>query len=90
MGRPVLPKGEAKGKIVALRFNAHDLKSVERAAKMAKQTVSEWIRNAVSTALLPTLAVVNLEKGSDSKESRTIRRELRDHLGHRGGLRGEG
>jgi hypothetical protein len=90
VGRPMLPKGEAKGKIVAMRFNADDLKRVEIAAKVAKQTVSEWIRTAVSTALLQTLAVVNLEKGSDSKESRKIRRELRDHLEHRGGLRGEG
>jgi hypothetical protein len=86
----MLPKGEAKGKIVAMRFNADDLKRVDIAAKVAKQTVSEWIRAAVSTALLHTLAESNQSNGSRSNISRTIRRELRDHLDHRGGLRGEG
>ena len=50
-GRPKLPKGEAKGKIVPIRFNADDVKRVEKAAKAQKQTVSEWIRSTLSAAL---------------------------------------
>ncbi len=44
VGRPMLPKGEAKGKIVPVRFNADDLKQVTAAAKVSKQTISEWMR----------------------------------------------
>ena len=51
MGRPKLPKGEAKGKIVPVRFSAEDLKTVETAAKASKQTVSEWIRSAVHASI---------------------------------------
>ena len=51
VGRPRLPKGEAKGTIVPVRFNAVDRKRVEKAAKASKQTVSDWIRNALNTAL---------------------------------------
>jgi hypothetical protein len=50
-GRPKLPKGEAKGKIVPIRFNADDVRRVERAAKARKQTVSEWVRSTLSAAL---------------------------------------
>lgn len=89
VGRPKLPRGEAKGKIVALRFNPDDLKRVEVAARISNQSVSEWIRGAVNAALLQTLATSNQENGSRSNESRRVRRELRA-LGHRGGLRSEG
>jgi hypothetical protein len=51
MGRPKLPKGEAKGRMVPIRFNEGDLKRIESAAKASKKTVSEWIRGTVSTAL---------------------------------------
>jgi predicted HicB family RNase H-like nuclease len=51
VGRPKLPKGEAKGKIVALRFSADDVKRVNLAAKAKKQTVSEWIRGTLSAAM---------------------------------------
>jgi len=51
VGRPKLPKGEAKGRIVPVRFNAEDLKAIEASAKRSKQSVSEWIRSALSTAL---------------------------------------
>jgi hypothetical protein len=44
VGRPKMAKGEAKGKIVPIRFNAEDLKKVTAAAKANKQTVSEWVR----------------------------------------------
>jgi hypothetical protein len=51
IGRPKLPKGEAKGRIVPIRFNASDVKRVEAAAKASEKTVSEWIRGLVATGL---------------------------------------
>jgi hypothetical protein len=51
IGRPKLPKGDAKGRIVPVRFNAHDLKRIESAAKASQKTVSEWIRGTVSAAM---------------------------------------
>lgn len=51
VGRPKLPKGEAKGRIVPVRFNAEDLKAIEGAAKASKQTLSEWIRSTLNAAI---------------------------------------
>jgi predicted HicB family RNase H-like nuclease len=51
VGRPKLPKGEAKGKLVALRLSASDVKRVSAAAKAKKQTVSEWIRSTLEASL---------------------------------------
>lgn len=51
VGRPKLAKGEAKGKIVPIRFNAEDLKRVTTAAKANKQTVSEWVRSTLYAKL---------------------------------------
>jgi predicted HicB family RNase H-like nuclease len=51
IGRPKLPKGEAKGRIVPIRLNPQDVKRVESAAKASQQTVSEWIRGAITSAM---------------------------------------
>jgi hypothetical protein len=51
VGRPKLPKGEAKGRIVPVRFTANAIKAVEVAAKAKKQTVSEWIRSTSLAAI---------------------------------------
>ena len=51
MGRPKLPKGEAKGRIVPIRFNSADIKQIESVAKANHKTVSEWIRGAITTAM---------------------------------------
>lgn len=51
IGRPKLPKGEAKGRIVPIRFNAGDIKRLEAAAKAKQQTVSEWVRGLVTAGL---------------------------------------
>jgi hypothetical protein len=51
VGRPKMAKGEAKGKIVPIRFNADDLKKVTAAAKANKQTVSEWVRSTLYAKL---------------------------------------
>lgn len=50
-GRPKLPKGEAKGRIVPVRFSGDDLEAIASAAKASKQTVSEWIRSILTAAL---------------------------------------
>jgi hypothetical protein len=47
VGRPKLPKGEAKGRIVPVRFTGDDLKTMAAAAKASKQTLSEWIRSTI-------------------------------------------
>src|SRR4051812_24368241 len=51
VGRPKLPKGDAKGRIVPIRFNTQDIKRIEAAAKVNKQSVSEWIRRTVNAAV---------------------------------------
>ena len=51
VGRPKLPKGAAKGKIVALRFSADEVKRLGAAAKAKRQTVSEWMRVAIDAAM---------------------------------------
>ena len=50
-GRPKLPKGEAMGRVIQVRFTAQDTKAIEAAAKASKQNVSEWIRSTVSHAI---------------------------------------
>jgi len=39
VGRPKLPKGEAKGKIVAMRFDQEDLKRIARELGQSKSDV---------------------------------------------------
>ena len=51
IGRPKLPKGEAKGRIVPIRFNQQDIKQIEAAARANQKTVSEWIRGAITIAM---------------------------------------
>jgi predicted HicB family RNase H-like nuclease len=51
VGRPKLPKGEAKGRIVPVRFTTDDIKAVAQAAKASKKTVSEWIRRTLNAAV---------------------------------------
>ena len=51
VGRPALPKGHAKTKIVPVRFKPDDLKLMTVVAKADKQTVSEWIRSTLNAAI---------------------------------------
>jgi predicted HicB family RNase H-like nuclease len=48
IGRPKLPKGEAMGKIVAIRFSPEDRKKLEATAKAKKLSVSDLIREAIN------------------------------------------
>jgi len=50
-GRPRLPKGEAKGKIVPVRFTKTEAEQLTEAAKRNDQRVSEWVRRVVLAAL---------------------------------------
>ena len=50
VGRPKLPKGEAKGRTVQVRLTADDLKAVTAAAKASNQILSDWIRGTLRAA----------------------------------------
>lgn len=51
VGRPKMPKSQAKGRIVPVRFDSDAIKAVEAAAKANSQTVSEWIRSTLRSAI---------------------------------------
>lgn len=51
IGRPKLPKGHAKGKILPVRVNAEDMKAFTKAAKASEhKTLSGWIRHTLREA----------------------------------------
>ena len=74
VGRPKLPKGEAQGKLIALRLSADDLKLLTAASKSQKQNLSEWIRDAVLTA-----AEVYLFQNTLHDAMRTVLLEQPEH-----------
>lgn len=51
VGRPRFPRGEAKSRIVPVRFASADLKAIEAKAKASGQTISEWIRSTLNAAI---------------------------------------
>ena len=51
VGRPKLPKGEAKGRIVPIRFTSDTLRAITIKANEKEQTISDWIRGTVDAAL---------------------------------------
>ena len=50
VGRPTLPKGNAKDVMLRVRVTADDLKAMKALAKGNKLSVSEWIRSTLKTA----------------------------------------
>ncbi len=57
IGRPKLPKGHAKGKIVPVRLNDEELKLFTKAANGSEhKTLSAWIRHTLrkATQICPT------------------------------------
>jgi len=50
-GRPKLPKDQAKGRIVPVRFNGTEINRIVAAARKADQTVSQWIRSTLAAAV---------------------------------------
>jgi mobilization protein NikA len=57
-GRPKLPKREAKGRIVPVRFSADEYRQISARAKASHMTVSAWIRLNLSRAVLRSIRVV--------------------------------
>jgi hypothetical protein len=50
-GRPKLPKGHAKGRIVPVRLTVDEAKQFAKAAKVSNhKTLSGWIRHALREA----------------------------------------
>jgi len=47
MGRPKLPKGEAKGELIAARFSALEAKQIHAAIARSGRTKPEWVRNSL-------------------------------------------
>jgi hypothetical protein len=50
IGRPTLPKGNAKAVMLRVRVTPDDLKMMKAQAKANQQSVSEWIRGTLRTA----------------------------------------
>lgn len=50
-GRPKLPKGEAMGRVIQVRFTAEDEKAITLAAKAGKKSISEWVRSTIHAAI---------------------------------------
>ena len=72
-GRPKLPKGEAKGKIMPVRFAASETRAIESAARVSSQSVSEWVRSTLRRALQEIVPVANQVGGSRGNDARRIR-----------------
>ncbi len=51
-GRPKLPKGEAKGKIVPIRLGKAEFERLSAAAKLNAKSLSEWIRSKLLADLV--------------------------------------
>jgi hypothetical protein len=73
IGRPKLPKGEAKGKIMPVRFAASEIRAIESAARVSNQSVSEWVRGVLRKSLQESVQIANQAQGSRSNDPRRIR-----------------
>lgn len=51
MGRPALPKGEAKGAQIGVRFNPADDKKIEKDIAGTSLTKADWIRDAAQVKM---------------------------------------
>ena len=52
VGRPELPKGEAKAGVIRVRVKPEHQKLMEAAAKTSKVSLSEWIRSTLNAAII--------------------------------------
>ena len=50
MGRPRMPKGEAKAEVLTLRLTKEERRAADAAAKRDRLPVSEWARRAIVAA----------------------------------------
>jgi hypothetical protein len=51
VGRPTLPKGNAKDVMLRVRVTPDDLKAMKETAKANRQSVSEWSRVTLRAAV---------------------------------------
>lgn len=51
VGRPKLPTGTAKAKLVPVRLTPAELRAFQGAAKAGKQTLSGWMRAQLNAAV---------------------------------------
>ena len=51
LGRPPLPKGNAKAVMLRVRVTPDERKAIEVAAKANNQKAAEWIRGTLATAI---------------------------------------
>ena len=51
VGKPKLPKGEAEGKIVTIRFAKAEFERLSRKAEGSGKSISEWIRSTLLSDL---------------------------------------
>jgi hypothetical protein len=52
MGRPPLPKGEAKGSLLSVRFSEDERQALDHAAKRIGERLSEWARRVLLSAAM--------------------------------------
>jgi hypothetical protein len=83
IGRPKLPKGEAKGKIMPVRFAAPEVRAIESAARISNQSVSEWVRGVLRDALKDSIPAANQALGSRNNDPRRIREGRRSFVANR-------
>ena len=51
VGRPKLPAGAAKGRVVHVRFTPEEIERIAASAKASNKTISEWIRSTLNAAI---------------------------------------
>ena len=51
VGRPPLPKGNAKAVMLRVRITPDERTAIEKLAKAKGQTASEWIRSTLNAAI---------------------------------------
>jgi len=51
VGRPKLPAGTEKGRVVHVRFTSDEIERITASAKASNKTISEWIRNTLNAAI---------------------------------------
>jgi hypothetical protein len=61
-----------------VRFTAAELRAIESAARVNKQSVSAWVRGVIQEALGVTLPKANQMLGSRSNDPRRIREGQRN------------
>ncbi len=50
MGRPKLPKGEARNVLLAVRLSGDENQAIQGAIKSSKEEKTAWLRNALLRA----------------------------------------